>query len=118
MAGLDRMGERVFNLQRAILLRQGWPGRRGDRLLDYVHDVPLRQGEIFFDPDAIVPGPDGANVSRVGAVVDREAFEKLKSEYYALRGWDAASGLPTRAGLAALQLDDVAADLASRGLLK
>jgi len=28
-AELYRMGERIFNLQRAVLLRQGWPGREG-----------------------------------------------------------------------------------------
>ena len=65
-----------------------------------------------------MPGKDGRVVSRLGAVVDRGEFEQVKSEYYNLRGWDTASGLPTRAGLKKLRLDDVAADLAGRGLLK
>ena len=46
----------------------------------------------------------------------REDFEKLKDEYYALRGWDAA-GLPTEARLKELDLADVAADLEARRLL-
>ncbi|OGO43393.1 MAG: hypothetical protein A2Z05_00665 [Chloroflexi bacterium RBG_16_60_22] len=117
-AGLNRIGERIFNLQRAILLRQGWPGSEGDCLLDYFHEEPLREGEVFFDAEGIVPGKDGRVVSRLGAVVDRGEFERVKSEYYNLRGWDTASGLPTRAGLKKLRLDDVAADLAGRGLLK
>ncbi len=117
-AGLYVMGERIFNLQRAILLRQGWPGRKGDRLLDYYHSVPLREGEIFFNHDGLVPGKDGEIISRIGAVVDREEFEKMKSDYYGLRGWDAETGLPTKAKLEELHLNDVAADLAGRGLLK
>jgi len=117
-AGLYKMGERIFNLQRAILLRQGWPGRKGDRLLDYYHSVPLRKGEIFFNHDGLVPGKDGEIISKIGTVVDREEFEKMKSDYYGLRGWDTATGLPTKAKLEELQLNDVAADLAGRGLLK
>ena len=32
----------IANLQRAILLRQGWPGRSGDKLMDYLHEEPRR----------------------------------------------------------------------------
>ena len=55
--GLNKIGERIFNLQRAILLRQGWGGRQGDRLLDYLHEEPLQN--VFFNPDCIVPGKNG-----------------------------------------------------------
>ena len=115
-AELNRTGERIFNLIRAILMRQGWGGRSGDRLLDYLHDEPLQY--LRFNRECIVLGKDGEAVSRQGAVVDRAEFEKMKDEYYALRGWDVESGLQTRAGLEKLQLGDVAADLESRGLLK
>ncbi len=115
-AGLNKIGERIFNLQRAILLRQGWGGRQGDRLLDYLHDEPLQF--VFFNPDCIVPGKDGEVVSRKGAKVDRAEFENLKSEYYQLRGWDVESGLPTGTRLKELELEDVAADLKSRDLLR
>jgi aldehyde:ferredoxin oxidoreductase len=117
-AGLNKIGERIFNLQRAILLRQGWGGRKGDRLLDYLHQKPLREGELFYNLDCLAPGKDGEVISRKGAVVDREEFEKMKSEYYERRGWDVESGLPTRAKLEELQLNDVAGDLEGRGLLK
>jgi len=117
-AGLNKIGERIFNLQRAILLRQGWGGRKGDRLLDYLHQKPLREGELFFNLDCLAPGKDGEVISRKGAVVDREEFEKMKSEYYELRGWDVDSGLQTRAKLKELQLEDVARNLEKRGLLK
>jgi aldehyde:ferredoxin oxidoreductase len=114
---LRKIGERIFNLQRAIQLRHGWAGRDDDRLLDYIHEQPLKKGEIFFDPDALLPGPDGETISRIGAVLDRKNFEQLKDEYYTLRGWEVNSGKPTREKLNELELGDVAADLAARGLL-
>ena len=41
----------------------------------------------------------------------------MKDEYYGLRGWDARTGLQTRAVLDDLGLQDVARDLEARGLL-
>jgi aldehyde:ferredoxin oxidoreductase len=41
----------------------------------------------------------------------------MKSEYYRLRGWDADSGLQTRVKLQELELEDVAIELAKRGLV-
>ncbi len=117
-AELFKMGERNFNLQRAVLLRQGRPGREGDRLLDHFHTLPLQKGDLFFNADCLAPGKDGEIISKVGAVVDRDEFEKMKSEYYEYRGWDVASGLPTKDKLAELGLDDVAADLDKRGLVR
>jgi len=63
-AGLLFKGERICNLQRAILVNQGWAGRKDDRLLDYFHDVPLRKGEVYFNADALVPGKDGEIISK------------------------------------------------------
>ena len=40
----------------------------------------------------------------------------MKNEYYALKGWDVATGLQTRDGLTQIGLKDVADDLASQGL--
>ncbi|MCX7911689.1 MAG: aldehyde ferredoxin oxidoreductase C-terminal domain-containing protein, partial [Dehalococcoidales bacterium] len=113
---LNHIGERVCNLQRAILLREGWGGRSGDRLPDFVHDEPL--GYVFFNPDLTVPGRDGEVVSRRGARLDRADFEKMKDEYYALRGWDIPSGLPKRMKLEELGLTDVADELEKRKLLR
>ena len=113
---LNRIGERIFNLQRAILLRQGWGGREGDNLLDYLYHEPLEL--LFFDPECIAPGKDGKQISKKGAVVERERFEKLKDEYYALRGWDVETGFQTRIKLQDLDLDDIASDLEKRRLLR
>ena len=64
-----------------------------------------------------MPGKDGEVVSLKGGVVDREAFEKMKDEYYQLREWDVATGLQTRAQLEEVGLRDVAQDLERRGLV-
>jgi aldehyde:ferredoxin oxidoreductase len=114
---LYHIGERIFNLVRAVQLRQGWGGREGDRLLEYFFTHPIIRGEVFFDPDAIMPGPEGKIISRLGAVVDRDEFEKMKTDYYRLRGWDTTTGFPTSAKLNELGLNDIAGDLKNRGLL-
>jgi aldehyde:ferredoxin oxidoreductase len=114
--GLDKLGEGIFNLQRAIHLREGWGGRQGDRLLDAFYEIPIES--VRFNPDCLVPGKGGEPFSRKGAVVETEKFEKMKNEYYELRGWDVPSGLPTMTKLQELELADVASDLAKRGLLK
>ena len=38
-------------------------------------------------------------------------------DYYRIRGWDPASGLLTRTGLADLDLEDLTAELNEQGLL-
>lgn len=115
---LYRFGERNFNLQRAVLLRQGRPGREGDRLLEHFHTLPLQKNELFFNAECLAPGKDGEIISKEGAVVDKDKFEEMKSEYYELRGWDVESGLLTRGKMEELKLNDVAEDLDGRGLLR
>lgn len=115
--GLLVMGERICNLLRAINLRMGWKGRQDDVLLDYFHTQPLKKGEVFINPDTVMPGKNGELVSRVGAVVDRDQFEQMKTDYYRLRGWDVKTGYPTKAKLEELGLADIVPDLAKRGLV-
>ncbi|MBI4295230.1 MAG: hypothetical protein HY669_03585 [Chloroflexi bacterium] len=114
--GLHLIGERVFNLQRAILAREGHAGREGDKLPEYYFTTPL-QAE-YNNPECLVPGKDGEVISRKGMVLDREQFERMKGEYYNLRGWDVATGLQTRAKLEELGLAEVARDLEQRGLVQ
>jgi len=114
--GLYRIGERTFNLQRAILIREGWRGREDDCPEEFNFTVPLK-GDTAGNPDAIVPGPDGETFARKGMVVDRAQFEGMKDEYYEIRGWDIRTGLQKRAGLEELGLGDVAAELEEQGLL-
>jgi aldehyde:ferredoxin oxidoreductase len=104
---LLRIGERAFNLQRSILLRDSWGGRQGDILLDYLHEEPLQS--VYWSAECLAPDKEGKAVSCKGARLSRSDFEKMKSEYYSLRGWDVESGLPTEAKLHQLDLDDIAA---------
>jgi aldehyde:ferredoxin oxidoreductase len=107
--GLNRIGERVFNLERAILVREGHKGREDDRLPDAWHTMPL-EGD-FTNPECIVPGKGDEAVPRIGSMVNREEFERAKDEYYQLRQWDVATGLQIRSKLEELGLKDVAQDL-------
>lgn len=107
--GLRATGERVFNLQRAIIAREGHVGRQFDSLDERCFTEPLAYD--IAAPDLIVPGKDGEPASRKGAVVDREKWEAMKDEYYGLREWDVETGLQTREKLARLDLDDIGQEL-------
>lgn len=113
--GLYRLGERVLNLQRAILIREGDKGRSSDTIPEPCYTTPLETDSR--NPQCLVPGKEGEVISRKGAVVDRGKFEKLKDEYYQLRGWDTISGLQTIETLKELGLQDIATDLERRGLV-
>ncbi|MGC4115989.1 MAG: aldehyde ferredoxin oxidoreductase N-terminal domain-containing protein [Myxococcales bacterium] len=54
---LYKLGERVFNLQRAALLREGFKAREHDRLPDEWHQKPAQTH--VADPDMLAPGPGG-----------------------------------------------------------
>jgi aldehyde:ferredoxin oxidoreductase len=89
--------ERIFNLERAINIRND--GRTRD---DDLRIVP------YFETPENRPGPSG-KLERL----DRTKFLKLVDEYYALRGWDKERGWPTRGKLETLGLKDVADELDS-----
>ncbi len=112
---LYKIGERIFNLQRAILAREGHKGRKGDSLPEACYVVPLESERL--NPECLLPGKDGEIISRKGSVFDRDKFEKLLGEFYELRGWDPKTGLQKKSQLDDLGLDDVAQELAVRGLL-
>jgi aldehyde:ferredoxin oxidoreductase len=115
-AGLHRIGERIFNLQRAILTREGHRGREHDTIDEYNFTTPLK-GD-FGNPECLVPGKDGEVLSRKGMVVDRAEFERMMDEFYSIRGWDVTTGLQTRAKLEELNLGEIADTLESEGLLR
>ena len=111
---LNRIGERVFNLERAILAREDPAGKKVDAIPEWNYTVPVE-----FDhhvPGLIVPGKDGEPITKKGNVVDREKFAQMLSEYYEVRGWD-KSGLQTKQKLVDLDLADIAEGLAKRGLI-
>ncbi|MBI3040981.1 MAG: hypothetical protein HYY80_04965, partial [Chloroflexi bacterium] len=114
-SGLYQLGERVLNLHRAIFAREGHRGRESDTLPEPCYTVPLETDSR--NPECLVPGEGGQAITKKGTVIDREQFEKLKDEYYELRGWDVASGRQTEAKLEELKLGDITEDLRQRGLV-
>ncbi len=111
---LYETGERVFNLQRAILAREGHWGRKSDVLPDCFHTIPIQRA--YSNYECQVPGKDGEVVSKKGEVFDKKDFQELKDEYYQLREWDVKSGLQTKEKLEQLGLRDVAGELLKLGL--
>ena len=85
-------GERTINLERAFLAREGIT-RDDDDL-----------GEKLFKEG--VPG--GPNK---GDILERGKFEKMKSSFYKVRGWNLETGTPERERLEALGLAHVADEL-------
>jgi aldehyde:ferredoxin oxidoreductase len=116
---LYHIGNRIFNLQRAVLARDGQGSRETDIIPEAFFNIPLEEdfAVLYNNPACLVPGKDGEVISRKGAVVDRAEFERMKDEYYQLRGWDVSTGLQTRTALEELGLQDIAAGLEQRGLI-
>jgi aldehyde:ferredoxin oxidoreductase len=88
---LDAMGERIFNLERAIEVRYGRTRAWDEAIIPY-----------FALPD-----------SKKNVGVDREKFHRMIDEYYLLRGWEKDTGIPTQHKLREQGLNDVADALES-----
>jgi aldehyde:ferredoxin oxidoreductase len=87
---LWHVGEKVYNLERCFNIREGF-SRKDDTLPKRMYTEPLqggmRDGEIIREPDVII------------------------DEYYEARGWD-KNGIPTKATLKRLGLEEVDKDIA------
>ena len=114
-AGLDEYGERIFNLQRAIQLREGWKARDDDAPFEFNFTQPVEFD--MLNPQLIVPGPTEEPVSVKGQVLDRAGFEKMREEYYDLRGWDTATGLQKTELFERLGIPEVGRELGEKGLV-
>jgi len=110
---LLRCGERIYNQQRAVLLREGWRAKEFDVPEEFNFRTPILTDRL--NPRLIVPGPTEEPVSVRGNVLDREKFEKMREEYYELRGWDPETGLQKVETLRGLDLSDVAQALKESG---
>jgi aldehyde:ferredoxin oxidoreductase len=95
---LITFAERALTLEKAYNVREGFA--REDETLEEV---------IFKEPI-----PDGPHK---GKMLDRARFEKMKDEYYVLRGWDVETSWPTKETYKRLGLGDVAASLQKLGKL-
>ncbi len=101
---LDIVAERIFNLHRALTIRDmGALDMRAkhDSIPDYVFDDP-KGGKPFT--------PGSSNM-------DRSDMERAKDLFYQALGWDKDTGSPTRKTLEKLGLKDVADRLSQMGLL-
>ncbi len=92
---LLKIGERIFNLERAILVIEG---RRNtdDTLPEYLFKYPQRW----------TGSPP----------LDKEKFKKVMSTYYEMRGWT-SEGIPKEEKLNELGLEDVAKILHRKGFI-
>jgi aldehyde:ferredoxin oxidoreductase len=113
---LNEYGERIFNLQRAILLREGWQPKEDDVLEEFNFTDPVET--VIMNPDVIVPGPGEKVISRKGQTLDRNVFEKMRKEFYDLRGWNSDSGLQKAQTLERIGLSDLVQDLKGSGLIE
>jgi len=99
-----KMGERIFNLERAIMAREG-RRKKDDAVADYYFKVP--EEEVAVWELKRTPSP----------VVLRGEFEKMRNEYYQLRGAVLETGVPSKKKLQELDLDDVAMELEKLGII-
>jgi len=91
---LDQIGSRIYNLERAIMVREGRTRKDDESVIPY-----------FKKPD------------RAGIRLNVEKFRALMDEFYDLRGWDRETGWPKRETLEKHDLKDIADKLESMGRL-
>ncbi|HSW38421.1 MAG TPA: aldehyde ferredoxin oxidoreductase family protein [Acidobacteriota bacterium] len=89
---IEAVGERLNNIAKAFNVREGFT-RADDRLPERLMTEPLKSG-----------------ASR-GQLISREDLDSMLDEYYAERGWDVKTGVPTRKKLTELGLAYVADEL-------
>jgi len=106
------LGRKIWNLDRAIWILQG---RHRDLEVhaNYVYEVPTSAPY----PLPVKENGEWTYSTCLGRTLDREKWEAVKTRFYELEGWDAATGWPTRATLAAMGLEQVADELAAAGKL-
>ena len=91
------VAQRVFTLERAYIMREG-----------ITKDDDALQGK--WVTEGVKGGPYD------GRTIDPEKWNVMLAEYYRARGWDPASGIPTRKTLKKLSLDDITAGLQQQGI--
>jgi aldehyde:ferredoxin oxidoreductase len=88
----EQASERIWNVIRVFAVREG-TRRANDSLPKRFLTQPI---------------PDGPSQ---GMVITEEALEKMKDEYYGVRGWDLKTGIPTPDRLLQLDLPDLAEEM-------
>lgn len=100
--GLNTFGERIFNLERLILIREGRRPLIDDDVAEFNYTRPVET--VFMNPQVLVPGPEDTVLSRRGMVLARQEFDFMRQEFYRLRGWDPLTGEQPAATLDRLSL--------------
>ena len=96
---LMEIGRRVHNVEKAFNTLHADLTRDDDFLPARFYEEPVESGPF------------------AGEVLDRDQWGKMLDEYYALEGWNAATGQQTEAGLKSIGLDSVAEKLKRFGKL-
>ena len=89
-AALDVLGETVFNLERAI---------------------SIREGRTIKDDLSVTSSLINSGDWTRGIKLDDQRYKGLLKRYYMERGWDSETGVPTNQKLQELGLSDVIGDL-------
>jgi aldehyde:ferredoxin oxidoreductase len=111
---LGRCGERLVNLQRIILLREGRKLPEADFPYEWNFTEALIGG--VHGGKTIVPGPGDDVIDVTGNRLDNNKFTNILKEYYRLRGWDEDSGFIRNETLTGLDLDKLAAAFPEKGV--
>ena len=83
---LEKIGERIFNLERIILAIKFGRDRKIDESIATHFELPCKT--------------DKSRISR-------EEFKKLLDRYYSLRGWDLKTGIPSEDKIRDLNLEEI-----------
>ena len=94
-AEVMQFGERINNLARAFNVREGF-SRADDTLPERLLTEPLKAG------------------ASKGQFISKDDLKQMLDEYYEARGWNIATGVPTRDKLVELGLGYVADQLEAR----
>jgi aldehyde:ferredoxin oxidoreductase len=90
---LEGIGERIYTLQRMILLREGRRTPQADYPMDYNFTEPL---DSIPGIGVMVPGPGDTTVDMSGNKLDRAKYLAMLKEFYRVRGWDEETGIPEK----------------------
>jgi aldehyde:ferredoxin oxidoreductase len=101
---LDLIGERIFNLHRAITIRD-----MGTKEMKTQHDTVPEW--VFHDASGKKPFTKGT------ICMDKDDIKLGMEMYYEQMGWDKNTGAPTEGTYKKLGLADVATELGKKGLL-
>jgi aldehyde:ferredoxin oxidoreductase len=97
--GLIEIADRIWNLERAFIVREGI-SRKDDIMVGRYTDEPVHGGPLN------------------GFKHDQKKWDKLLDEYYDLVGWNKNTGVPTQAKLESLGLGYIASELKGMGKLE